>query len=348
MTEPPASRPHYPAPVRALIELHASGRLPLVEAVEVEPEYGHAARVRYRDGSIRLVRGHDLGINTAAASQIAKDKGYTRFFLQHSGFVCPTGASFLLPWWAARIGPRLRDQGLQRLHVADEARAYARDVLGYPVSAKPADGSKGIGVYRCEGEDDLDRAMAEYEAERVRVAVVEESVELPDFRVVVLHGEVFAAYQRTPLMVLGDGRRRIADLLTVAVDDRVTRRLAREGLDLSSVPAAGQTVRLLDISNLSAGGSAIELTAALAPRWAQLAVRIARTLGLDLCGVDLACPDLTAGAGGYSILEVNAEPGLEHYAAIGPEQAAAVRALYAAVFSSPAPGMPGAGAPHRR
>lgn len=64
-------------------------------------------------------------------------------------------------------------------------------------------------------------------------------------------------------------------------------------------------------------------------------MRVTAEMGLQLCGVDLACADITDPAAGYSILELNAAPGLDNFAAIGPGPAATVRALYQTIFNEP-------------
>ncbi len=94
-------------------------------------------------------------------------------------------------------------------------------------------------------------------------------------------------------------------------------------------------MRFLDISNLSAGGVAIESSAVVAPRWRELALRTASALGLRFAGVDLACADITLSDGAYAVLEVNATPGLHHYATVGAEQDRLVRDLYARVLNAP-------------
>ncbi len=56
-------------------------------------------------------------------------------------------------------------------------------------------------------------------------------------------------------------------------------------------------------------------------------------MGLQLCGVDLACADIEQPDAAYSILETNAAPGLDNYAATGERQATIVRELLKEVFN---------------
>ncbi|HEX6154229.1 MAG TPA: hypothetical protein VFZ19_11980, partial [Solirubrobacterales bacterium] len=178
----PRAKPYYSYVTRTLLDLFDEGRLPLVESIEVEPEYGYAARVRYRDGSIRMIRGNDVGLNPSGSCDVAKDKGHSKFFLERSKITCPRGSAFLLPWWAAKLRSSRRGAGGGRMRLTEDAPAYVAEQLGYPVYVKPVDGSQGSNISRCERPDALVDALAKLECERVRVAIVEEAVELPDYR----------------------------------------------------------------------------------------------------------------------------------------------------------------------
>jgi D-alanine-D-alanine ligase-like ATP-grasp enzyme len=301
-----------------------------VESLEVEPGYGYVARLTYHDGGIRMIRGNDIGINDSAACDVVKDKAYTKYFLNLSGFSTPAGRAFLLPWWAAEFGAK-----------ADDPLSYAAE-LGFPLYVKPTEGSKGRHVWRVDGTERLEQILAQYERERVRVAVIERAIELSDNRLTVLDGRLVAAYRRIPLTVIGDGRSTIEellprrpDLVLRPADARVDDRLGRLGLDRTSVPAAGESVRLLDLANLSLGGTAVDLTDRVAPRWRRLALDVAAVFGLRFCGVDLACADLCADDGDYAVIEVNGSPGLDQYASLGERQATTVRELYARLLGEP-------------
>jgi D-alanine-D-alanine ligase-like ATP-grasp enzyme len=224
---------------------------------------------------------------------------------------------------------------------------YVEADLGFPVYIKPADGTQGVAVWRCHTSEEVRRTLSDYESRRVRIAIVEEAIDLPDYRIVVLHDEILSAYERVPLHVVGDGRSSILALLSdlqsqfevsgrdtrlAPTDPRIDQTLARAGMNIDSVLPSGMRVRLLDVSNLSAGGTAIDMTDAVAAPWRQLAVNVARLFGLAYCGIDLACRDISASHDEYAIIEVNAAPGLDHYASVGARQEELVHEMYAAVF----------------
>ncbi|GAA2042674.1 hypothetical protein GCM10009839_51920 [Catenulispora yoronensis] len=339
----------YPFVTRMAAELFNSGALSNVEDIEIEPEFGHTTRIRYTGGRVRMTRGNDVGLNSGAACEVVRDKAFTRYFLQLQGVTCARGQSFLLNWWADLLRPRAGVLGPELLRTVDQMLPYIREQLRMPVYVKPVDGSKGQNIWCCRTEQEVVAALDGYERERVKVALVEQDVALPDYRLVVLDGELISAYERRPLQVEGDGVGTIAELVgrlqlafradqrdTVLTpgDRRIAARLAANGLTWDSVPAAGVRVRLHDISNLSAGGTAVEYTDTVCERWRLLAIDICAQFGLRFGGVDLACSDLTAPDGDYAVLEVNASPGLDHYGSVGATQAQIVRRLYARVLNT--------------
>jgi hypothetical protein len=345
----PEAKEHYAYVTRSLIRLFNSGMLPNVANIDVEPEYGYTSRITYDDGSHRVTYGNDLGLNTGAAEDLAKDKGHTKFLLRTIGVDCPKGSEFLLPWWADAIRESQSRRGNDELRTTDQAFGYVLKHLGYPVYVKPVAGSKGLGVRRVDSEPELQEAFDELEESRSRVAIVEESIAKPDYRIVVLDGELISAYERVPLAVLGDGTHTIADLVdrlqqmfrvqgrdtTLSMSDpRILKTLNKLGLDAASVVPKGKKLTLVDVSNLSAGGTSLDFTKTISERWVNLARYVAHNFNLRLCGVDLACDDIELPAGDYSVLEVNSTPGLDHYASSGEDQLRIVDELYAKVLNA--------------
>jgi len=341
---------HYPYVTRMVASLFAEGAFTDVADVDIEPEYGYVTRIRYTNGTHRMTRGNDVGLNPGAACEVVKDKAYTKYYLRRSGIDCPQGESFLLDWWADHIRPRMASHGVTSLRSVGQAATYVHDTTGFPVYVKPVDGSKGANVWRVADDDGLARVLALFERERVKVALVEQEIDLPDYRVVVLDGRLISAYRRNPLAVTGDGESTISDLLSRLQglyrgsgrdtilrtdDDRIATRLSAAGLTWDSVARKGERVRLHDISNLSAGGTADDVTDVVADRWQQLAATIAGLFDLRFCGVDLACADIASGEGPYAVIEVNAAPGLDHFVSVGARQEALVRELYLKVLNVP-------------
>jgi len=346
----PESKQFYPFVTRMLLELATTGVLTEVSRIEVEPQFGFVSRINYLDGSVRLTRGGDVGFNSSAVNAVLSDKVYTKYLLGRSGFRSPDGRPFLLPWWAETIRNSLSSRGyLQELHTTADAPRYVEQELHYPVYVKPADGSRGTGVHRCEDRGALVAACTALDSPRHKLVVVEEAIAWPDYRLVVLDGAVISAYRRDRLAIVGTGTATVAELAQAHLaeeirngrsvridlqDPRILAALSHTGLDLQSTPAHGRRVELLPISNLSAGGTAVDVGVAVDGRWTRLAIDIADALGAVLCGVDLACEDITAADAGYCVIEVNGSPGLDNYAQVGPAQAKVVRDLYTVIFNT--------------
>ncbi len=344
-------REHYPYVTRVLIDLYNEGKLTNVDNIIIEPEYGYVVRLDYADGGHRITYGNDLGLNSGAACDLAKDKGYTKFMLRAIGVNCPDGEEFLLPWWAEQIGPTQIKRGNTTLRTTDTAADWVSDNLGWPVYIKPVQGSKGGDVYRVGDRDLLDTTLSGYEQKRIRVAVIEEAINLPDYRLVMLDSSLISAYRRIPLSVTGDGLHNIGwlveelqrtyeaegrDTRLNAQDPRILQHLSSQGLGLSFVPDSECLVGLASISNLSVGGTSEDVTDRVDQSWIDLAAKIAANFNLRLCGIDLACGDIANAKSAYSVLEVNAAPGLDHYASSGEVQRKIVADLYTLVLNTSA------------
>ncbi|MBC8170224.1 MAG: hypothetical protein H7X77_01070, partial [Anaerolineae bacterium] len=90
-------KPHYLYVTRVLLDLYNAGELPNIASLEIEPDYGYVGRIVYQNGSVRLFRGTNLDVNLNGAAEIARDKGYTRYFLHNLGYQVAPGKVFVLP-----------------------------------------------------------------------------------------------------------------------------------------------------------------------------------------------------------------------------------------------------------
>lgn len=305
--------------------------------VRVEPGWGYVLQLTYANGARRYFSNAACDLNPHAAAAIAKDKGYAEGFLRALGYPVPGSEVFFAVRWARAIGS-------DRTPLA--ARAYAERV-GYPLFVKPNDLQQGIGVH-CVGTAEAFADSVERITRRDRVFLVQRPIPGRDVRCVVLDGKLIVAYERTPLAVTGDGRSTIARLLRRQLralrvagrdvrmttrDSRMRNRLARMGMTTTTVPQDGERVALLDSANCSTGGEMTDVTDALHSSYANLAASAARDLGLRFTGVDLLVDgDIRAAGAPVVILEMNAAPGLEHYASLGADALARVERMYREVL----------------
>lgn len=305
--------------------------------VLVEPKYGFAGQITFKNGVRRYFRNTCLDLNPLGATEIAKDKAYADFFLRNMGYRTVGGKTFFSPDWCRAIGSRKNPKA---------AAAYAKKI-GFPVYVKPNSLSQGELVCKAYAAREFKQAVAAI-IKKDRVFLVQRPTQGRDARIVVLDGSVISAYERFPLSVEGDGKSTILSLLKKRQkeferqgrdtrinfrDFRIANRLRRLKLRPQSVPAKGAEVVLLDNANLSTGGRAVDVTAALHPSFKKLAVRATADMGLRLCGVDILTEgDIHKPCRAYRILEINAAPGLDHYASYGPAQKKLVENMYLRVL----------------
>jgi D-alanine-D-alanine ligase-like ATP-grasp enzyme len=307
--------------------------------VLVEPRWGIVGQIRFTNGRNRYFRYSTVDLNPVGASEIAKDKDYANFFLASMGYPTIPGKTFFSKEWAAAIGSR---------EDIDAAYRYAKKI-GFPVFVKPNSGSQGRNAAKVETKRELVRALRAV-FKHDSVALVQKVVTGNDYRIVVLDGKVICAYERLPLSIVGDGRTSIRGLLRkkqesfiassrdtrLKMDDpRYAEVLARSGLSLASVPEKGVRIPLLDNANLSSGGESVDVTSRMHQGWKKIAANITRDMGLRMCGVDLMLAGSITGAPGpYVVIEINAAPGLDHYASSGKKQQRIVESLYTEVLKS--------------
>jgi cyanophycin synthetase len=233
----------------------------------------------------------------------------------------------------------LGDLGLpvprQRLVRSADGAAIAADRLGYPVVVKPLDANHGRGVsLDLKTEADV-RVAFEKAREHARSVIVENFMAGFDHRMLVVGGELVAVAKRVPGHVVGDGVHTIAQLVDIVnadprrgighekvltrieLDAQATRLMEAKGVTKDTVLPNGEVFFLRGTGNLSTGGTAIDLTDVVHPDNRDMAVRAAKAIGLDVCGVDFITPDITQSYReiGGGICEVNAAPGFRMHVA---------------------------------
>jgi len=304
----------------------------------IEPEYGFVGQVRFQNGKKMLFRGSNFNINRLGSVEIARDKGYSSFFLQTFGYKTPEGRTF--------FSEKLCQNLVIKRNI-DDGFLYAQ-LLGFPVILKPNNRSQGLLVTKVYNKREYYR-VARQVFGKSSVLLIQRFYPGRDYRVVVLDDAIISAYERMPLLVIGDGQSTVAQLLdqkqqsfnengrdtVLDIDDfRIKLKLRRQKLSLDSVPQNGKTINLLDNANLSAGGNAQDVTNTIHHDFCNLAVSITKDMGLRLCGVDILTNDITLPLENYVVLEINGAPGLDNYASMGRKQVKAVESLYLKILKA--------------
>jgi cyanophycin synthetase len=247
------------------------------------------------------------GATSHIAVSIASDKQLTKTLLDQAGCPVPAGETVTSLEHAQRLAKRI---GL--------------------VTIKPLDGNQGKGVtVAVSAPDDVERAFA-FAQKYGRRVIVEEHLRGRDYRVLVTGRKIAAASWRRPPHVTGDGVSTVGALVArensnpargdghtniltrIPLDELALDVLAKQGYTLDSVLAEGASVDLRGNANLSTGGTAEDVTDLLPQETRDICIRAARTIGLDVAGIDIVCQNigepLRAQRGG--IIEVNAAPGI--------------------------------------
>ena len=248
------------------------------------------------------------GATNSIAVGIASDKQLTKTLLDQAGCPVPAGAT---------------------VTSLAEAQRVARRLDG-PATIKPLDANQGKGVTTvCATPEEVERAF-EHARKYSRHVIVEEFLEGRDYRVLVTGNKIAAASWRRPPCVTGDGKSTVRELVElenlnpargeghtniltkIPMDALASAILAKQGYEFDSVLPAGVSVDLRGNANLSTGGTAEDVTDLLPEETRDICIRAARTIGLDVAGIDVICQDiaqpLREQKGG--IIEVNAAPGI--------------------------------------
>ncbi|MFC4931658.1 cyanophycin synthetase [Massilia sp. GCM10023247] len=248
------------------------------------------------------------GATNSIAVGIASDKQLTKTLLEQAGVPVPGGATVTTLAAAQRV-----------------ARS-----LGGPATIKPLDANQGKGVTTtCSTPEEVERAF-EHARRYGRHVIVEAFLAGRDYRVLVTGNKVAAASWRRPPCVTGDGSATVRELVEIEnrnpargdghtniltkipMDELAAATLAKQGYDFDAILPSGVSVDLRGNANLSTGGTAEDVTDLLPEETRDICIRAARTIGLDVAGIDIICRDiaLPLREQGGGIIEVNAAPGI--------------------------------------
>ena len=203
------------------------------------------------------------------------------------------------------------------------------ELIGYPVVIKPLEGNHGKGA-TINIQDWEHAACAFYRAKKYgEEVIVEKFIQGSDYRVLVVNYKFVAAALRTPACVKGDGIHTVQELIDrenldprrgsghdnmlteIKVDEVTHELLKKKGYTLDTIIPKGEELFLKPTANLSTGGTATDVTDEVHPQNISCFERIARNIGLDICGIDIMAPTLSTPLkeNGGAVLEVNAAPG---------------------------------------
>lgn len=250
---------------------------------------------------------------SSIAVELACDKEDTKFLLEQAEVPVPKGE-------IVRTESGLKD---------------AVEYIGYPLVIKPINGNHGRGI--TANLNNWEDTLVAFEAakEVSRSVIVERYIVGEDYRLLVIDYKLVAAAKRTPAGVTGDGKSTIQQLIDavnadplrgyghekvltqITVDAMTKGILEKNELSLETILPDGEWLALKDTANLSTGGTSTDVTDLVHPHNVFMAERIAKIVGLDICGIDIMTTDISSPLHetGGAILEVNAGPGFRMHLA---------------------------------
>lgn len=255
----------------------------------------------------RRIQATVASTTSSIAVEIACDKEDTKLLLESAEIPVPKG----------KICVDLEDLEL------------AASRIGYPLVTKPINGNHGKGATtNINNWEDL-KIGFDAAKQYSRSVIVEKFISGYDHRILVINYKFVAAAKRTPACVIGDGKHTIQELIDIVnsdprrgyghekvltaikVDHFTNQILEDKGFTLDTVLVDGYELLLKPTANISTGGTAEDITDHVHPSNIFMCERIARIIGLDICGIDIMTPDLSVPIteNGGAVLEVNAAPG---------------------------------------
>ena len=216
----------------------------------------------------------------------------------------------------------------------EAARQSLSKWAGQPAVIKPKSTNFGLGISIFP--DGTDQAGL---AEGLKIAfkednsiLIESFVEGKEYRFLVIGEETIAVLHRVPANVIGDGNSTIQQLIEkknrdplrgtghitplekIQINDSLKLYLQQQGLTIDSVIPEGKIQYIRENSNISTGGDSIDVTDTVPDIFKHLAVKAAKSVGANICGVDMMIENVEDGTSPYSIIELNFNPAIHIHA----------------------------------
>lgn len=252
----------------------------------------------------------------ADSSGFTKNKSLTRSLLRSKGYPVVRGDVF-------------------NENESDVALKYAHSI-SYPVVIKPNDLAHGVGVYtNIINDEDFLYYFRKCSGVRGGV-IVEKHFDGEEYRFLLVGSKVSAVMMRRPANVLGDGVSSISQLIKNKnlskkvighpihkIDKNLIDELEKKGISINDVPFKDEYVQLRGVSNISAGGDRVDVTAITNQIYIDFIEEISAKLfsGITFSGFDVFIRKITEPPvqGSWSICEINSRPNLNHYSVLEGE-----------------------------
>ncbi len=250
--------------------------------------------------------------DSAIGTAMARNKGKTRDLLRKLGFPVP-----------------------KEIHLShnagDELILTAAKTIGYPCVLKPIDAEQGRGVTpNIRSDEELASAAKEAKKHTQSQLLLQQHINGDDYRLNTIGDKLAFVVKRSAPSITGNGHNTVQELIDglnarrrvsqaqgqIAGeinphDPEVIGLISKANLTFTSIPREGERVTLRRNANISTGGEREDIDPSrVHPVIQRQCLAIARTLGLEVCGIDYITTDITQSPelceGAY--IEVNSMP----------------------------------------
>ncbi|KPA12780.1 cyanophycin synthetase [Candidatus Magnetomorum sp. HK-1] len=252
----------------------------------------------------------DIGINPINphfACEVVNDKARTMQILEKEGFRVPLGKHFFISGVYSEKGKKLKD-----------VFSYARK-LGYPVFIKPNRLRAARFAEAVHSEVQL-KEIVERIAEVDSIVVIQEVVNLPEYRIVSIDGEFQYSCRRLIPKIDGDGLKTIQELIQDfntklgrnAIDATcpyILNQFKKRRLNMNSILEKGDSLPVNSTADLRRGGSYSEYSETISNATKKWLKKISDIFNLRVIGIDVFSEGSINHPENLTIIEINHNPG---------------------------------------
>lgn len=252
-------------------------------------------------------------INSATSVTVVRDKSHTINVLSRLGYRVPTGNYFF-----TRLFKIYEGKGKS----AADAIHYA-DSIGYPLIAKPNDGSHGAFVEKLRSPSDLHTYLAKIK-DKVGCFRLEKPLVGREFRLLIVDGKPWYSYCRMSPQLEFDGIHSVKYHIEQQIERQsqegfstidlhspsISELLIAQDWTLNTIPGKGVCVPFSAANNISVGGEASDYREQFLDSETAFANELAQLFNLRVLGVDLFLAEDEQDLSKATILEINGNPGL--------------------------------------
>lgn len=271
-------------------------------------------------------------INPYGSSLVARNKGFTRAIFEKEGIKMPQGAYFS-PEMDKYKNVSRKDLNGHIYHFADK--------LKYPIVLKGADIHRGECVFIINNQQELAKRLDDVWSKTLHI-VVEKYIPITNYRILLFNDKIIACYSKNPFHIVGNGKDSIEvlikkekiklkklDIVTdlAKLDEEIHPNLKSSGYKFDSILKSKEKLNLIDVANISMGGSLSDDTEFVNEELRNHCKHIMNVMNMKFAGIDMLSKDISKFPKDSYLIEINSSPSLESYSKYGKMQSKVIDEL---------------------